>query len=58
MNWYFKTQCDTRKIENCLVSVELIHWKKNVFSENDVNKTKDTCRMLGNQGEGETVNMI
>jgi hypothetical protein len=44
MNWYLKTQCDTRKIKNCFVSVELIHWK-NVFSEKDGNKNKNTCRM-------------
>lgn len=54
MNRYFKTQCDTKKIENCLVLVGLIHWGKNVFCEKDVKKTKSTCRVLGN-GVGETV---
>lgn len=39
MKWYFKTQCEARKIENFLVSVELIHWK-NVSSEKDANKIK------------------
>lgn len=55
MNQYFKTQCDTKKIEKCLVLVGLIHWGKMFSVKKDVKKTKSTCRVLGNGVEGETV---
>lgn len=43
----FKTQCDTKKIENWLVLVGLIHWVGgNAFCEKAVKKTKSILECL------------